>query len=83
MIEITSAASTLDLTIEDRVLDGWLNAPSDISGIESAITAASRLAALWCRREFCSQSYQELLEAPERLKLVLMEQVSFCPIAKW
>lgn len=74
MIEITSASSTPDLTTEDRVLDGWLAAPSDTSGVPAAITSASRLVALWCRREFCSQSYEETLPAPGRMKLVLSER---------
>ncbi len=73
MIEITVPAVTYDLTTPDRVLVGWKGAPRNTEAIPYAISAASRLACHWCRREFARQTYTEALEAPYRKRLVLQE----------
>lgn len=74
MISVTVPASTLDLTTEDQVRLGWTGAPVSSDGIPEAIAAASRLTALWCRREFCEQTYEEVMEASDRYKIVLSER---------
>lgn len=73
MIEITTPASTIDLTTQDMVLDRWVGVEPDADVVDFAIASASRTIARWCRREFVRQEYTELLSAPDRSKLLLAE----------
>jgi len=73
MIEITTPASTRDLTTAEYVLRKWTGDDPDSELLADAISAASGFCAKWCRREFVLQEYEESIEAPERLKVVLSE----------
>lgn len=71
MLEITTPASTRDLTTSEYVLRKWTGQKPDPDLVSDVISSASCFCASWCRREFVNQGYTELIEASERLKLVL------------
>jgi len=73
MIKIIDPATSRDLTTSDMVLSRWVGKEPDADHIAFAIASASETIARWCRREFVQQEYEELLEAPERVKLLLAE----------
>ncbi|RLA40972.1 MAG: hypothetical protein DRR06_16700 [Gammaproteobacteria bacterium] len=73
MIEITTPASSRDLTTSAELLKHWVGKQPDLDVVNLAITSASINIAHWCRREFVQQEYMEYLEAPERIRLVIAE----------
>lgn len=73
MIEIINPASSRDLTTQDMILQRWVGKAPDSDVVDFAIASASITIAHWCRREFVQQEYVELIEAPDRVRLLLAE----------
>ena len=73
MIEIITPASSRDLTTQNMILQRWVGKAPDSDVVDFAIASASATIAGWCRREFVQQEYVELLEAPDRVRLLLSE----------